>query len=199
MSIDRADKPWLTEILQLYMQANIHSPTTHPWKASQPCWGGAPLEAGSELAVRPVRRMARLLVASPLAVFLLRCCLALSRSVSSVSVSNADDKMPDPPDSTWVYLGHHSIGNSAACGTGSHCSNLDPPNQLVQEHCPASKGGTKCMDQATKACASRPTCVAFAFCNVGSEDTVKITRYICNTCGAYFTGIICAGTVLVSC
>ena len=90
----------------------------------------------------------------------------------------AVDKMPDPPDSSWLYLKHHSVGNAAICGTGTgKCSNLDPPNQLEQKNCPASPGATKCMEQATKDCAERPTCVAFAFLNLNSEGTAKITRY----------------------
>ena len=63
----------------------------------------------------------------------------------------AVDKMPDPPDSSWLYLKHHSVGNAAICGTGTgKCNNLDPPNQLEQKNCPASPGATKCMEQATK-------------------------------------------------
>jgi uncharacterized membrane protein YgcG len=139
--------------------SSVHSPTSR----GEP----APLSAALRRVVTrpppllPLRRLPLLLLA-----VVLRCATAVANNV-----------MPPAPHD-WVYLEHHSVGNPADCGSPSaKCHNLDPPEQLAQLSCPKSPGAAKCMEEATKACDEHATCIAFAFCNVGSEDSSQIARY----------------------
>jgi hypothetical protein len=132
--------------------SSVHSPTSRG--------GPAPLSAALRRVVTrpppllPLRRLPLLLLA-----VVLRCATAVANNV-----------MPPAPHD-WVYLEHHSVGNPADCGSPSaKCHNLDPPEQLAQLSCPKSPGAAKCIEEATKACDEHATCIAFAFCNVGSED-----------------------------